>query len=84
MKQRNTPASAQPPRPRVPYPQTAETSAAWIKANGITVAALARHNQVPRPILVDLLRGRLCGNYGKAHLGAIVLGLKPEPAGAAA
>lgn len=66
--------------PRVPYPQTAETSAAWIKAHGITVADLARYYQVPRPILVDLLRGRLCGNYGKSHQGAIVLGLKPEPA----
>lgn len=84
MKRSHKTEPAQAVQHRVPYPQTADTAAAWIKAHGMTVADLARYNQVPRPILVDLLRGRLCGNYGKAHQGAIVLGLKPEPAGAAA
>lgn len=87
MKSQHAPATAAPaPRreslhtpPRVPYPQTTATSAAWIKAHGITVADLARYYQVPRPILVDLLRGKLRGNYGLAHQGAIVLGLKAEP-----
>ena len=44
------------------------------------VAELARQNQVPRGTLVDLLRGQNKGRYGQAHRGAIVLGLKPEPA----
>ena len=29
---------------------------------------------------LDLLRGKQKGRYGQAHRGAIVLGLKPEPA----
>lgn len=43
-------------------------------------AELARQHQVPRSTLVDLLRGKQKGRYGQAHRGAIVLGLKPEPA----
>lgn len=70
----------QAPMPtRVPYPQTPETSSAWIRAHGINVSELARINDVPRLVLVDLLRGRLRGYRGHAHMGAIVLGLKPEP-----
>jgi gp16 family phage-associated protein len=64
---------------RVPYPQTPTTAAQWCKAHGVTVAGLARANDLPRAILVDLLRGQLKGNYGSAHRAAIVLGLKPEP-----
>ena len=64
---------------RVPYPQTAATAAAWIKANGLTVAGLARANNLHRMTLVGLLRGSRVGNYGQSHLGAIVLGLKPDP-----
>lgn len=79
MKRRNATASAPPAPPRVPFPQTPLTAAAWCKAHGITVAGLARANGLPRSILVDLLRGRLTGNYGSAHRAAIVLGLKPEP-----
>lgn len=63
----------------LPYPQTPETAAAWVKANGVAVAELARHNGLPRLVLVDLLRGRLRGHRGQAHRAAIVLGLKPEP-----
>ena len=73
---------AAPPR-RVPYPQTPATSAAWIKAHGVAVAELARQHQLPRLVLVDLLRGKLRGHRGLAHQGAIVLGLKPEPKGGA-
>ena len=48
---------------------------------GMSMAVLlARQNQVPRSTLVDLLRGQNKGRYGQAHRGAIVLGLKPEPA----
>ena len=79
MNPRTTPA-VRPPITRVPYPQTPETAAAWVKAHGVAVAELARQHQVPRSTLVDLLRGKQKGRYGQAHRGAIVLGLKPEPA----
>jgi gp16 family phage-associated protein len=64
----------------LPYPQTPQSAATWIKANGVAVADLARRNSLPRLILVDLLRGKLRGHRGQAHLGAIVLGLKRDPA----
>lgn len=64
---------------RVPFPQTPQTAAAWCKAQGVTVSGLARAHGLNRAILVDLLRGRLAGNYGNAHKAAIVLGLKEEP-----
>lgn len=72
-------AVAPEPPPRLPYPQTPTTAKAWIEAHGLTVTDLARRNGVPRDTLVDLLLGRGKGRYGKAHRGAIVLGLKPEP-----
>jgi len=78
MKQQRSTTST-PPLLRVPYPQTPETASTWIKAHGITVTHLARQNELPRLVLVDLLRKRLVGNYGKAHEAAIVLGLKPAP-----
>ncbi|MCW5650518.1 MAG: hypothetical protein KIS62_12295 [Ramlibacter sp.] len=78
MKRRNNPV-ARPPTTRVPYPQTPERAHAWIKAHGIAVADLARWNNLPRLVLVDLLRGRLRGHRGQAHRAAIVLGLKPDP-----
>lgn len=69
-----------PPLPlRVPYPQTPETAHQWLAAHGVAVSDLARHNDVPRSTLVDLLRGKQKGRYGQAHVGAIVLGLKPDP-----
>ena len=67
-----------PSQLRVPYPQTAESAQSWLRARGITVSQLARVNGVKRDILKDLLRGVLRGNYGQAHKGAIVLGLKPD------
>ena len=79
MKPKAKAAVASPLPPKVPYPQTAETAHAWIRANGINVAELARVHQVPRPILVDVLRGRLRGYRGSAHRAAIVLGLKADP-----
>ncbi len=66
--------------PRLPYPQTPETAHAWIRAHGICVAEMARTHGVPRAILVDLLRGRIRGYRGQAHQGAVLLGLKPDPA----
>ena len=72
-------AVASPMPPKVPYPQTAETAHAWVRAHGINVADLARVHQIPRSILVDVLRGRLRGYRGKAHRAAIVLGLKADP-----
>lgn len=78
MKPRTSPV-AHPPIVRVPYPQTPATAAAWVKAHGVAIAELARHNNLPRLALVDLLRGRLRGHRGQAHSAAIVLGLKPDP-----
>jgi len=78
MKRRTTPA-VRPPITRVPYPQTSDTASAWVKAHGVAVADLARLNNLPRLVLVDLLRGRLRGHRGQAHRAAIVLGLKPDP-----
>ena len=78
MKRRTT-SAVPPPITRVPYPQTPATASAWVKAHGVAVAELARHNNLPRLVLVDLLRGRLRGHRGQAHRAAIVLGLKAEP-----
>lgn len=78
MKRRTKPA-VRPPITRVPYPQTPDTASAWAKAHGVAVADLARWNDLPRLVLVDLLRGRLRGHRGQAHRAAIVLGLKPDP-----
>ncbi|MCM2480183.1 hypothetical protein [Serpentinimonas maccroryi] len=72
-----------PPHP--PYPQTPETAHAWIRAHGVVVTELARSYGVPRTTLTDLMRGRNRGYRGKAHQGAVLLGLKPDPeAGGAA
>lgn len=65
---------------RLPYPQTPTTAKAWIEAHGVSVTELAKRSGVPRNTLVDLLIGRGRGRRGQAHRGAIVLGLKPEPA----
>ena len=78
MNPRTTP-TVRPSITRVPYPQTPATAHQWLVAHGVAVTELARQNQVPRSTLVDLLRGQNKGNYGQAHRGAIVLGLKPNP-----
>ena len=72
-------ATTLPVPPRVPYPQTPQTSHAWIVAHGVSVSDLSRYYQVPRSTLVDLLRGKQKGRRGLAHRGAILLGLKPSP-----
>lgn len=71
---------------RLPYPQTIQSARTFIVANGLSVSQLARHNDLPRLALQDLLRpnGQLKGMRGQAHLAAIVLGLKPAPDTAAA
>lgn len=67
---------------RLPYPQTVETARTFIVANGLSISELARANGLGRLALQDLLRpnGQLKGTRGQAHLAAIVLGLKPDPA----
>ncbi|PKF70424.1 DNA-binding protein [Pseudomonas fluvialis] len=71
---RSTPKAAP-----LPYPQTAESANAWFITHGICKAQWAREMGIERAILVDLLRGRLKGLRGEAHLGAIALGLKAAP-----
>ena len=68
------------PEPAQTAPErTPEEARQWMDEQGLSQAELARQNQVPRSTLVDLLRGQNKGNYGQAHRGAIVLGLKPNP-----
>mgnify|MGYP003455946280 CR=1 FL=1 len=64
----------------LPYPQTPETARQWLVDHGVTGTDRARQHEEPRSTPVDLLSGQNKGRYGQAHRGAIVLGLKPEPA----
>lgn len=79
MPRKPRPTASPPPAIRVPFPQTAESAQAWLRAHGVTVASIARAHGIDRAVLVDLLRNRAKGNYGSAHRAAIVLGLKAEP-----
>lgn len=67
---------------RLPYPQTVQSARTFILRHGLSISALARANGLNRLALQDLLRpnGQLRGTRGNAHLAAIVLGLKPDPA----
>lgn len=66
---------------RLPYPQTVQSARTFIVAHGLSIAELARANNLPRLALQDLLRpnGQVRGIRGQTHLAAIVLGLKPAP-----
>jgi len=64
------------PLPRFKSPKDCHN---WLRAHGINVSELARANDLPRLVLVDLLRGRNKGYRGKAHRAAILLGLKDDP-----
>lgn len=72
---KNAPKSPVP----LPYPQTPESAANYIRSHGLCVSTLARDNNLPRHTLVDLLRGQLKGKRGEAHRAAILLGLKQNP-----
>lgn len=60
--------------------RTPEQAAQWFLDHGIAVAKWARDNGFKRHTVVDLLSGRRVGRRGEAHLAAIALGLKPDPA----
>ena len=64
------------PLPRFKSP---EACAAYLRAHGVSVSELARANNLPRLVLVDLLRGKCKGHRGQAHRAAILLGLKDDP-----
>ena len=64
----------------LPYPQTPASAAAWFVRHGISQTAWARAHGLKRGIVVDLLRGKNKGRFGKSHEAAIALGLKPAPA----
>lgn len=64
------------PLPRFQSPAECQR---WIRAHGVNVAELARTHNLPRLVLVDLLRGRAKGLRGQAHRAAILLGLKDDP-----
>jgi len=63
----------------LPYPQTPDSAHAYIRANGLCVAVMARRMRTSRHIFFDLLRGQLKGKRGEAHRVAIALGLKQRP-----
>lgn len=65
------------PLPRFKSP---EACAAYLRAHGVNVSELARTHNLPRLVLVDLLRGKRKGHRGQAHRAAILLGLKDDPA----
>ncbi len=64
----------------LPYPQTAKSANAWFIRHGVCKSQWARDMGFDRSIVVDLLRGRLKGLRGEAHLAAVALGLKANPA----
>lgn len=64
------------PLPRFKSP---EACAAYLRAHGVNVSELARANNLPRLVIVDLLRGKRKGHRGQAHRAAILLGLKDDP-----
>lgn len=61
---------------KLPYPQTPESAKAYFRQHGISISAWAKHMGVPRTTVVDLIRGKIKGNYGVAHKTAVILGLK--------
>lgn len=63
----------------LPRFKTPEACAAYLRAHGVNVSELARANDLPRLVLVDLLRGKRKGHRGQAHRAAILLGLKDDP-----
>lgn len=66
----------------LPYPQTPASASAWFKLHGICLSHWARHFDLHRFDVIDLLRtGKLKGNWGRAHRAAVLLGLKPTPTG---
>ncbi len=64
----------------LPYPQTPESAREWFYRYGICQTDWAKKQAVPRMVLVDLIHGRSKGRRGEAHRGAVLLGLKPDPA----
>jgi gp16 family phage-associated protein len=64
---------------RKPSLRTPEQAKQWLKDNGISIAQFARDNDLDRSAVVDLLRGKLTGNFGNAHKAAVALGLKLSP-----
>lgn len=66
--------------PKIPRFQSTAACAAWLRANGVNIAELARSNRLPRQVFVDLLRGKRIGHRGQSHQAAVILGLKDDPA----
>ncbi|MCL2076047.1 MAG: DNA-binding protein [Betaproteobacteria bacterium] len=64
----------------LPYPQTPQSARRWFSANGVAIQAWANAHGFARFDVVDLLRGKLKGKYGRSHRVAIALGLKPDTA----
>lgn len=65
--------------PSPPYPSTPKQARAWFASHGVAITDWCAAHKVDRYIVTDLLRGRLKGVRGEAHLAAIKLGLKADP-----
>jgi len=64
---------------RPKYPQTPDSARRWFRTHGICVKHWAEAQGFSRFDVIDLLRGRMKGNFGRAHLVAVALGLKQDP-----
>lgn len=64
---------------RPPYPSTPDEARQWFVNHGICIADWARHYEVSRYAVFDLLRKKRKGVRGETHRTAVLLGLKPDP-----
>jgi gp16 family phage-associated protein len=60
--------------------RTPEEAKAWFDRHGIPVSEWARLHGFEPAVVFSLLNGRTRGRRGMAHLAAIALGLKANPA----
>lgn len=51
----------------------------WLYDHGISLAQFCRDHNISEVAAKDLLRGKQKGTYGKSHLAAVAMGLKPDP-----
>jgi len=59
--------------------RTPEQARAWVLANGINLAELARKHGISRFAIYNVLEGKCRGRRGQSHVAAVVLGIKADP-----
>ncbi|WP_339539237.1 DNA-binding protein [Pseudomonas sp. RA_15y_Pfl2_54] len=60
----------------MPAPLTPEQARAELVQKGISLAEFCRRNDLNSNLVSDLLNGRKKGLRGKAHIAAVLLGIK--------